>query len=81
MLQLSDIQDVNLGRIKDHLCIVAAAHPMSEIAEEMQFLSQGFNACDLLSVARFRHLRVSQEPAAQRPRPAVLSSQESGAVV
>jgi hypothetical protein len=43
-VQLSEIQSLNLDEIEDHLCIVAARHPMSEIGQEMQFLTEGFQA-------------------------------------
>lgn len=51
MLRLSDIQDLNLDRLEDHLCIVAGGHPMNRIGEEMELLCKGFQSrgiCRLL---------------------------------
>ena len=50
-MQLADIQELNLAKLEEHLAIVAAAHPMRVLGEELQFLSDGFEArgiCHLL---------------------------------
>jgi hypothetical protein len=43
-MELVDLQGLNLDTIQDLLCIVAAGHPMSEIGEDLQSLSQAFEA-------------------------------------
>jgi hypothetical protein len=43
-MQLRDLQNLNLDAIQDGLCIVAAGHPMSVMGEDMQSLSQAFEA-------------------------------------
>jgi hypothetical protein len=43
-VQLSDLQTLNLDMIQDGLSIVAAGHRMSIMGEDMQFLSQAFEA-------------------------------------
>ncbi|MGC4085934.1 MAG: hypothetical protein QM736_28355 [Vicinamibacterales bacterium] len=43
-MQLAELQALNFDAIKDQLCIVAAGHPMQRIGEEMQCLSEAFQA-------------------------------------
>jgi hypothetical protein len=43
-MQLNDLRSLNLDSIQDLLCIVAAGHPMQVMGEDMQFLSQAFQA-------------------------------------
>jgi hypothetical protein len=50
-LELSDVDELNLDKLKEHLAIVAAAHPMRVLGEEIQSLCEGFQAraiCRLL---------------------------------
>ena len=57
-MQLAEIQELNLEEIQDILSIIVDGHPMSDIGEEMQFLSQGFEARGI------GHLLLDFDPAA-----------------
>lgn len=43
-MELGDLQSLNLDAIQDGLCVVAAGHPMSAMGEDMQSLSEAFEA-------------------------------------
>jgi len=65
-VELKDIHDLNLDEIKEILSIVATGIPMSDIGEQMQFLSQaleargiGFLLLDFDTAAFFRNLQRS----------------------
>jgi Immunity protein 49 len=43
-MQLNDLRSLNLETMKGLLCVVAAGHPMVVMGEDMQYLSQAFQA-------------------------------------